>query len=279
MSMDFATLAGCQRTQKPVYDRPEGQSNVKYKLIISQRIRIEYKSKNSWYHSVFTLNTSILDSVYMSKYKLMKYKFMVSQCIHIEYRSKNSWYQSVFSLNTKVKLMIEEKTHVIPSLEELAKQGLDQNGECIVTSFTIIRQGYGKILFEGPLDVAHLNLDDIVSMGCKMVAVYPDVSMKPSEGEGLNRRAEITLYSLWPLDKSTGNYITYPQYQRNRSTLPRFENRFARDLHNIQATFIFYSPEKGALRFQLSLIRIISGVLVSTREDPRFLNLDTLGPV
>ncbi|KAK4028043.1 hypothetical protein OUZ56_017206 [Daphnia magna] len=26
MSMDFATLAGCQRTQKPVYDRPEGQS-------------------------------------------------------------------------------------------------------------------------------------------------------------------------------------------------------------------------------------------------------------
>ncbi|KAK4009433.1 hypothetical protein OUZ56_018546 [Daphnia magna] len=28
MSMDFATLAGCQRTQKPVYGRPEGQSNV-----------------------------------------------------------------------------------------------------------------------------------------------------------------------------------------------------------------------------------------------------------
>ncbi|KAK4007796.1 hypothetical protein OUZ56_012948 [Daphnia magna] len=28
MSMDFATLAGCQRTQKPIYDRPEGQYNV-----------------------------------------------------------------------------------------------------------------------------------------------------------------------------------------------------------------------------------------------------------
>ncbi|KAK4006431.1 hypothetical protein OUZ56_011584 [Daphnia magna] len=124
---------------------------------------------------------------------------------------------------------------VIPSLEELTKQGLDQNGEV------------GKIFFEGPLDVAHLNLDDIVSIGCKMVAVYPDVSMKPSEGEGLNRRAEITLYN-----KSTGNYITYPQYHRNRSTLPRSENRLARDLHNIQATFISYSPEKGALRFQVN---------------------------
>ncbi|KAK4013543.1 hypothetical protein OUZ56_026097 [Daphnia magna] len=28
MSMDFATLAGCQRTKKPVYGRPEGKSNV-----------------------------------------------------------------------------------------------------------------------------------------------------------------------------------------------------------------------------------------------------------
>ncbi|KAK4013613.1 hypothetical protein OUZ56_026166 [Daphnia magna] len=29
----------------------------KYKLIISQCIHIEHKRKNSWYHSVFTLNT------------------------------------------------------------------------------------------------------------------------------------------------------------------------------------------------------------------------------
>ncbi|KAK4027274.1 hypothetical protein OUZ56_016285 [Daphnia magna] len=62
---------------------------MKDELIISQCIHIEYKSKNSWYHSVFTLNTKV--------------KLIESQCIHIEYKSKNSWNHSVFTLNTKVK--------------------------------------------------------------------------------------------------------------------------------------------------------------------------------
>ncbi|KAK4045640.1 hypothetical protein OUZ56_033363 [Daphnia magna] len=60
------------------------------------------QSKNSWYNSVFTLNTKVKTHG-ITKYKLMKYKLMVSQCIHIEYKSKNSWYRSVFTLNTKVK--------------------------------------------------------------------------------------------------------------------------------------------------------------------------------
>ncbi|KAK4017544.1 hypothetical protein OUZ56_032956 [Daphnia magna] len=32
---------------------------MKYKLVVSQCIRIEYKSNNSWYNSVFTLNTKV----------------------------------------------------------------------------------------------------------------------------------------------------------------------------------------------------------------------------
>jgi hypothetical protein len=49
----------------------------------------------------------------------------------------------------------------IPTMEELAIKGLDENGKCIVTSFSIIRKGYGQIFFEGPLDVSNLNLDEI----------------------------------------------------------------------------------------------------------------------
>ena len=49
----------------------------------------------------------------------------------------------------------------IPTMEELAIKGLDDNGKCIVSSFTIVRRGYGLIFFEGPLDVANLNLDEI----------------------------------------------------------------------------------------------------------------------
>lgn len=49
----------------------------------------------------------------------------------------------------------------IPTMEELAMKGFDRNGECIVPSFTVICQGYGQLFFEGPLDVANLNLDNI----------------------------------------------------------------------------------------------------------------------
>ncbi|KAK4037847.1 hypothetical protein OUZ56_029873 [Daphnia magna] len=66
--------------------------------MVSQFIHIDYKSKNFWYHIVFTLNTRL--------------KLMVSQCIHIEDKIKNSWYHSVFTFNTRVKDH-EEKTHGI----------------------------------------------------------------------------------------------------------------------------------------------------------------------
>jgi len=42
----------------------------------------------------------------------------------------------------------------------------------------------------------------IVYIGHKEVAVYQDDSCKPPQGEGLNKRAIITLENTWPLDKT-----------------------------------------------------------------------------
>ena len=50
---------------------------------------------------------------------------------------------------------------ILPTMEELSVKGLDENGQCVIPSLTIIRQGYGKLFFEGPLDVSNLNLDEI----------------------------------------------------------------------------------------------------------------------
>jgi nuclear pore complex protein Nup98-Nup96 len=48
----------------------------------------------------------------------------------------------------------------VPSLLELAEM-TDENGHCEVRTFTIGRENYGTIFFEGPLDVSNLNLDDL----------------------------------------------------------------------------------------------------------------------
>ncbi len=47
----------------------------------------------------------------------------------------------------------------IPTMEELSVIGLDDNGDCIVPSFTVVRQGCGKCCFKGPLNVFNLNVD------------------------------------------------------------------------------------------------------------------------
>ena len=46
-----------------------------------------------------------------------------------------------------------------------------------------------------------------VYIGHKEVAVYQDDSCKPPQGEGLNKRATITLENTWPLDKTTRQQI------------------------------------------------------------------------
>jgi len=51
----------------------------------------------------------------------------------------------------------------------------------------------------------------IVCIGHKEVAVYQDDSCKPPQGEGLNKRAIITLEKTWPLDKTKRGPITVSQ--------------------------------------------------------------------
>ena len=78
----------------------------------------------------------------------------------------------------------------------------------------------------------------------KEVTVYPDDSKKPAQDEGLNRRAEISLDRVWPVDKSSGEYITDP----DRLNLLRYEDRLARAAHRLQARSLSFEMPSNCIR-------------------------------
>ncbi|KAF4798463.1 nuclear pore complex protein Nup98-Nup96 isoform X1 [Turdus rufiventris] len=137
--------------------------------------------------------------------------------------------------------------YTIPSLEELARLTNDRK-ECIVTDFTIGRRGYGSIYFEGEVNLTNLNLDEIVHIRRKEVIVYPDDERKPPIGEGLNRRAEVTLDGVWPTDKTSRCLIKSPE----RLAEMNYEGRLEAVSRRQGARFKEYRPETGSWVFKVA---------------------------
>ncbi|XP_026549219.1 nuclear pore complex protein Nup98-Nup96-like, partial [Notechis scutatus] len=137
--------------------------------------------------------------------------------------------------------------YTIPSLEELARMTSD-TGECIVMDFTVGRKGYGSIYFEGEVNLTNLNLDEIVHVRRKEVIVYPDDELKPPIGEGLNRRAEVTLDGVWPTDKTSRCLIKSPE----RLTEMNYEGRLEAVSRKQGAQFKEYRPETGSWVFKVA---------------------------
>lgn len=137
--------------------------------------------------------------------------------------------------------------YTIPSLDKLVDY-IREDGSCVVPDFTIGRKGYGNVYFKGPLDVAGLNLDDLVHFRHKEVAIYPDDENKPPVGTGLNRKAQITLDQVWPHDKTTHK----PIKDRERLEAMDFEGKKLRAAcDKLDTRFVEYRPETGSWVFKV----------------------------
>ncbi|XP_033833851.1 nuclear pore complex protein Nup98-Nup96 isoform X2 [Periophthalmus magnuspinnatus] len=166
----------------------------------------------------------------------------------------------------------------IPSLEELVEM-VDSNGDCFVENFTVGRRGYGSVFFPGEVNVAGLNLDDIVHFRRKEVIIYPDDKNKPPEGQGLNRRAEVTLDGVWPNNKTTCSQIRSPE----RLSEMNYEGRLEKASRRQGARFLEYRPETGSWVFEVSHFSKY-GLQDSDEDEEVPLKLDpkklkTMGPV
>ncbi|XP_055631549.1 nuclear pore complex protein Nup98-Nup96 [Toxorhynchites rutilus septentrionalis] len=136
--------------------------------------------------------------------------------------------------------------YTIPSLDEIL-QLMDEEGRCVVSNFTIGRKGYGNVYFNEPIDVANLNLDEIVHFRHKEVIIYPDDENKPPVGVGLNRKAQITLDQVWPHDKALHEPIKDP----NRLALMDYEGKLRKVCDKHDTRFLEYRPDTGSWVFKV----------------------------
>lgn len=136
--------------------------------------------------------------------------------------------------------------YTLPALEELT-QHVDENGACIVKGFTIGRKGYGNVYFPDEMDVAGLNIDELVHFRYREINVYPDDSKKPPVGQGLNRKAQVTLDNVYPRRADTNTLI--------QDTQELLQMNFAEKLRKITvkkgAKFVDYRPETGSWVFKV----------------------------
>lgn len=135
--------------------------------------------------------------------------------------------------------------YTIPQINDL--DDFSCGTSCVVPNFTIGRQGYGNVYFPESFDVYGLNLDDIVHFRHKEIIIYPDDNVKPPVGQGLNRKAQVTLDRVWPLDKSTHEPITDP----HRLAEMDYEGKLRRVSAKHGTKFLEYRPETGSWVFKV----------------------------
>uniref|UniRef100_A0A7S3XQJ3 Peptidase S59 domain-containing protein n=1 Tax=Heterosigma akashiwo TaxID=2829 RepID=A0A7S3XQJ3_HETAK len=103
-------------------------------------------------------------------------------------------------------------------------------------AFAVARRGVGAVRWEGGVDVRGLDLDALVAIEDRAVAVYEGVAEeeKPPRGRGLNRPALVTLEGVAPPAGADG---------------AKFAAKVERRTRKMGAEFVGYDAERGVWRF------------------------------
>lgn len=146
-------------------------------------------------------------------------------------------------LNSTV-ILTRHQYFTVPSVEELEKLRAE-DGKCYIQGFTVGRIGYGNVYFPDKMDVSNLNLDEIVHIRHREVVLYPDDTKKPPVGQGLNRRAQITLDNVYPV--INGELVRDP----DDALVMCFTENLREVCERKGMRFLEYRPETGSFVFEV----------------------------
>jgi hypothetical protein len=127
---------------------------------------------------------------------------------------------------------------VYPDLSRLGSRELRQ-----VKELTVSRPEVGSITFHGATDCTRLDLGRLVHLDVGEVLVYPEPGSKAPVGQGLNKRATVTMYQCWP-PNGRGHLEDVKAQERYRYKIQQMTEEK-------RAKFIDYDCVTGVWKFQV----------------------------
>ena len=121
---------------------------------------------------------------------------------------------------------------------------LDEAALCCVEDLVVGRDGVGHITFHGQTDCRNLlnMLPDILMVEQGEIVVYPDATLKPEVGCGLNKPATVVLYGCMPKSQTC---LTDTRARH------RYKQRVAQMTEEKGAIFEDYDPDDGTWKFRV----------------------------
>lgn len=133
-----------------------------------------------------------------------------------------------------------------PSRAELNKMSRDQLKQ--VVDFTVGRQHCGSVTFKGAVDLTTVDLENIygniVDIVVRKITVYPEESIKPPMGKGLNVVSILRIENSWPRGRDRRSPLPI-------SSGPLFDKHIDRLQKVKDTTFVEYQHETGTWVFEV----------------------------
>ena len=126
---------------------------------------------------------------------------------------------------------------VEPDLSTLSKEDLAS-----VHELTVMKPGIGAVVFHGATDCTDLDIQSNVVLKRGYVLVYPDATKKPPVGQGLNKRATVTMYQCFPPGERVQDDQVVEEYKMKIKRMTE---------ENSACTFIDYDCLTGVWTFEV----------------------------
>merc|ERR1712038_1954019 len=133
---------------------------------------------------------------------------------------------------------------MIPDQEKLAK--MSEAELAAVSGFIVARADYGSIAWDGSVDVRGGDLDTIISIESREVAVYDNedsIATKPIVGSKLNRTAVITMCNVFPKEEE--------ENASDKSKM-RYEAKVAKCTKRMGSELLSYNSSDGVWKFRVA---------------------------